>query len=76
MADRGSDRLLGAHVLAAEAGEVIQTAALAVRMGLRYGFTVSDLREMLFPYLVQVEGLKLAAQTFDKDVAQLSCCAG
>jgi len=76
VADRGSDRLLGAHVLAAEAGEVIQTAALAVRMGLRYGFTVSDLREMLFPYLVQVEGLKLAAQTFDKDVAQLSCCAG
>ena len=76
MADRGSDRLLGAHVLAAEAGEVIQTAALAVRMGLRYGFTVDDLREMLFPYLVQVEGLKLAAQTFDKDVAQLSCCAG
>lgn len=76
VADRGSDRLLGAHVLAAEAGEVIQTAALAVRMGLRYGFTVSDLREMLFPYLTQVEGLKLAAQTFEKDVAQLSCCAG
>ena len=22
------------------------------------------------------EGLKLAAQTFDKDVAKLSCCAG
>ncbi|MGC8781816.1 MAG: mercury(II) reductase, partial [Anaerolineae bacterium] len=64
------------HVLAAEAGEVIQTAALAIRMGLRYGFTVDDLREMLFPYLTQVEGLKLAAQTFEKDVAQLSCCAG
>jgi len=76
VADRNSDRLLGAHVLAAEAGEVIQTAALAIRVGLRYGFTVSDLREMLFPYLVQVEGLKLAAQTFEKDVAQLSCCAG
>lgn len=75
VADRNSDRLLGAHVLAAEAGEVIQTAALAMRMGLRYGFTVTDLREMLFPYLVQVEGLKLAAQTFEKDVAQLSCCA-
>lgn len=75
VADRSSDRLLGAHVLAAEAGEVIQTAALAMRMGLRYGFTVTDLRDMLFPYLVQVEGLKLAAQTFEKDVTQLSCCA-
>ncbi len=76
VADRESDRLLGAHVLAAEAGEVIQTAAMAVKMGKEYGFTVQNLREMLFPYLVQVEGIKLAAQTFEKDVAQLSCCAG
>ncbi len=76
VADQGSDRLLGAHILAAEAGEVIQTASLAVKYGLQYGFTVANLREMLFPYLVQVEGLKLAAQTFEKDVAQLSCCAG
>jgi len=30
----------------------------------------------LFPYLTMVEGLRLAAQTFDKDVNQLSCCAG
>lgn len=76
VAEQGSDRLLGAHILAAEAGEVIQTAALAVSAGLRYGFTVTDLRALLFPYLTQVEGLKLAAQTFEKDVAQLSCCAG
>jgi len=76
VADRNSDRLLGAHVLAAEAGEVIQTAALAVKFGLQYGFTVTELRQMLFPYLVQVEGLKLAAMAFEKDVAQLSCCAG
>ena len=55
---------------------MIQTAALAVKFGLQYGFTVTDLRGMLFPYLVQVEGLKLAAMAFDKDVAQLSCCAG
>jgi mercuric reductase len=76
VADRSSDRLLGAHVLAAEAGEVIQAAALAVKFGRDHGFTVRELREMLFPYLVQAEGLKLAAQAFEKDVAQLSCCAG
>ncbi len=76
VADAATDRLLGAHVLAAEAGEVIQTAALAIRFGREHGFTVSALRDMLFPYLTQVEGLKLAAQTFDKDVAMLSCCAG
>jgi len=76
VADRATDRLLGAHVLVAEAGEVIQTAALVVKFGLEYGFTVTNLREMLFPYLVQVEGLKLAVMSFEKDVAQLSCCAG
>lgn len=76
VADRVTDRLLGAHILAAEAGEVVQTAALAIEMGGRYGLTINDLKSMLFPYLTQVEGLKLAAQTFEKDVAQLSCCAG
>jgi hypothetical protein len=38
--------------------------------------TVQDLADQLFPYLTMVEGLKLAAQTFTKDVKQLSCCAG
>ena len=76
VANAENDRLLGAHILAAEGGEIIQTAALAIQAGRKYGFTVNDLREMLFPYLVQAEGLKLAALTFDKDVSQLSCCAG
>ena len=76
VADRETDRLLGAHVLAAEGGEIIQTAALAIKMGREHGFTVTELRNLLFPYLTQVEGIKLAAQTFEKDVAKLSCCAG
>ena len=38
--------------------------------------TVQELADQLFPYLTMVEGLKLAAQTFSKDVKQLSCCAG
>lgn len=72
VADAATDRLLGAHVLAAEAGEVIQTAVLA----LKAGYTTHDLAGTIFPYLTMVEGLKLAAQTFEKDVAKLSCCAG
>ena len=35
-----------------------------------------DLADQLFPYLTMVEGLKLCAQTFTKDVKALSCCAG
>ncbi|MDF1541042.1 MAG: mercury(II) reductase [Candidatus Thorarchaeota archaeon] len=76
VADKKSNILLGAQVLAEEAGEIIQTAAMAVLMGQKYGFTVTDLQQMLFPYLVQVEGIKLASLAFDKDVTKLSCCAG
>jgi mercuric reductase len=72
VADAGSGRLLGAHVLAPEGADSIQTAALAIR----HGLTVDDLADTLFPYLTTVEGLKLAALAFDKDVAKLSCCAG
>jgi len=72
VAERGTGRLLGARILAAEAGEVIQAAALAIRARM----TVHDLSDQLFPYLTMVEGLKLAAQTFTRDVKQLSCCAG
>ena len=44
--------------------------------GMRGEMRVRDLTETLFPYLTQVEGLKLAALSFDRDVALLSCCAG
>lgn len=67
-----NDRLIGAQILAPEAGEMIQTAVLAIHNGM----TVDDLADRLFPYLTMVEGLKLCAQTFKKDVSQLSCCAG
>ena len=72
VADAGTGRLLGAHILAPEGADSIQTAALAIKGGL----SVRDLAETIFPYLTTVEGLKLAAQAFDKDVAKLSCCAG
>ncbi len=72
VADADTDRLLGAHILAPEGGDSIQTAALAIRQGL----TVQDLATMIFPYLTTVEGLKLAAQGFARDVSKLSCCAG
>ncbi len=72
VAEMGTDRLLGAHVLAPEGGDTIQTAAMAIKGGL----TVAALAQTLFPYLTTVEGLKLAAQAFDKDVSMLSCCAG
>ncbi|WP_296485929.1 FAD-dependent oxidoreductase [Rhodoferax sp.] len=70
--DAGSGRLIGVQAVTPEAGELIQTAVMAIRAQM----TVQELANTLFPYLTMVEGLKLCAQTFTKDVTQLSCCAG
>ncbi len=67
-----SGRLIGTQILAANGGEMIQAAALAIHNKM----TVDQLASQLFPYLTMVEGLKLCALTFRKDVAELSCCAG
>lgn len=72
VAEIGSDKLIGAHILAPEGADSIQTAVLAIK----HGLTVQQLADTIFPYLTTVEGLKLAAQTFAKDVTKLSCCAG
>ena len=62
VAEAGSGRLIGVQAVAPEAGELIQTAALAIR----HRMTVQALADLLFPYLTMVEGLKLAAQTFNR----------
>ncbi|MAU39997.1 MAG: mercury(II) reductase [Kordiimonas sp.] len=72
VADNKTDKLLGANILAPEAGDSIQTIVMALKMGV----TTKELGETIFPYLTGVEGIKLAAQTFGKDVQKLSCCAG
>ena len=72
VAEAGSGRLVGVQAVTAEAGELIQTAALAIRARM----TVDELADQLFPYLTMVEGLKLCAQTFTRDVRKLSCCSG
>ncbi|HXL33449.1 MAG TPA: mercury(II) reductase [Gemmatimonadales bacterium] len=71
VADAGTKKIIGAHILAAEAGEMITEPALATKLGL----TIEDLTATFHPYLTLSEGIKLAAQSFDKEVAKLSCCA-
>ncbi|WP_374377725.1 mercury(II) reductase [Dongia sp.] len=71
VAERDSGKLLGAHILAPEGCDSIQTAVLAIRQGM----TFRQLADTIFPYLTTVEGLKLAALSFEKDVKTLSCCA-
>lgn len=71
VADEASGHLLGAHVIANDAGDVIQAAVMA----LRYRATIDEIATTFHPYLTIAEALKLAAQGFGKDVATLSCCA-
>jgi len=71
VADQATGRLLGVQAVTTEAGELIQTAVMALKTNM----TVREIGDTLFPYLTMVEGLKLCAQTFNKDVKQLSCCA-
>jgi glutathione reductase (NADPH) len=46
LVEEGTDRILGAHILGSEAGEVINLFALAIRSGMR----ATDLKHILFAY--------------------------
>jgi mercuric reductase len=71
VADADTGRLLGVHAAAEAAGEL---AAAGVYL-LSAGMTVEQLANQWCPYLTVAETLKLAAQTFTRDVSKLSCCA-
>ena len=51
MTDKATGRLIGAQILSAEAGEMIQTAVLAIRNRI----TVQELGDLMFPYLTIAE---------------------
>ncbi|MHB8245738.1 MAG: mercury(II) reductase [Acidimicrobiales bacterium] len=71
VAEEGNRKLLGIHLLARGAGEVILAATYAIKADM----TVMQLAETWAPYLTMAEVLKLTAQTFTRDVSRLSCCA-
>lgn len=66
-----NDQLIGARIIAPEGGELAMQASLAIKSKM----TVQDMADAFHPYLTLSEGIKLAAITFNKDVAELSCCA-
>jgi mercuric reductase len=70
--DSTSEQILGLHIVAPDAGEMIELGVMAVK----YELTLNDLTSLYFPYLTMSEAVKLAAMSFHKDVEKLSCCAG
>jgi len=71
VADRASRRLVGVHLACHRGAELINEAALAIRIRA----TVGDLANTLHVYPSIGEGLRLCAQGFSRDVSKLSCCA-
>ncbi len=69
--NKNTDALIGARILAPEGSELLMELSVAIK----FGVTVTELKNMFHPYLTLSEGIKLAAISFNKDVGKLSCCA-
>jgi len=63
-------KIMGVHILAPHAAEMVHEAALAVRFGL----TVDDLIESTHVFPTYCEAIKMAAQAFRRDIGRMSCC--
>lgn len=67
----GSYRVLGVHLCAPHAADLIMIGALAVQ----HRMTLGDLIRALFVYPTFAEAYKLCALAFRRDLSRLSCCA-
>ena len=70
VADHRSGKIRGVHILSPVASEIIHEAALAVKFGL----TVDDIIDTVHVFPTFSEAIKIAAQTFRRDISTMSCC--
>ena len=71
VADASTGRILGVHILADNAADIIHEAVLAVK----HKLTIDDIIDTVHVFPTVAESIKLAATSFRKDIDQLSCCA-
>ncbi|MBI3963247.1 MAG: mercury(II) reductase, partial [Deinococcus sp.] len=71
IADGRTQRILGVQLVMPRGADIIHEATLAVRGQL----TLQDLIDTLHVYPTLSEALRMVAQSFTRDVRQLSCCA-
>jgi len=67
-----SSKILGVHMVAPNAADLIHEATLAVKFGL----SVDDIIDTVHVFPTLSEGIKLAAQAFTRDISVMSCCIG
>ncbi len=70
VADGRTKKILGVHMLAPHAADLIHEGVLAVKFGL----TIDDIIDTVHVFPTLSEGFKLSAQAFYEDVSKLSCC--
>ncbi len=68
--DSKTKKILGVHILAPHAADLIHEGVLAVKFGL----TIDDIIDTVHVFPTLSEGFKLAAQAFYEDISKLSCC--
>lgn len=69
--NRDTQEVLGVSLVMPNAGEVIHEAAMAMRFHAK----LEDYIDMIHVYPTMAEALKIAAISYFKDPAKLSCCA-
>jgi len=69
--DRDTEEVQGVSLVMPNAGEVIHEAAMAMRFHAK----LEDFIDMIHVYPTMAEALKIAAISYFKDPAKLSCCA-
>lgn len=70
VAHHETGKIVGVHILAPHAAEMIHEATLAIRFGL----AIDDLIETTHIFPTYCEGIKMAAQAFRRDIGRMSCC--
>jgi mercuric reductase len=68
--DSTSRQVLGIHIVAPNASELIHEATLIVRFKL----TIDDVIDTLHVFPTMSEGIKRAAQSFERDIETMACC--
>ncbi len=68
--DSKSKVILGVHILAPHAADLIHEGVLAVK----HGLTIDDIIDTVHVFPTLSESIKIAAQAFYKDIGSLSCC--
>lgn len=70
VANAQTEEILGVHILSPLAHELIHEATLAIK----YKLTLDDLIDTVHVFPTLSESLKIAAQSFKRDITKMSCC--